>query len=321
MSDKASGRIFDCAVLLLAVVACAACLGGRLRSDPFYESFYEKAHLIMTQEEKKIYLALKEPEAIEDFIREFWEIRDPDPATEENEIRMEFEERIDFANRWLGDNRTSELKPEKDWRLDSSRGWATDRGRVYIVLGPPDYISSDEAGLMALNPNYINRGIRQTWYYNRFDLAVGFSRDSFGAWIMGLSAHVMQAMRDARLEMVSPSYREELSRAFRFRADWEGEGIRLTIPAERVKFGDSSGLLEALIGIEIFVYRNDEKVDKLEFTRSILFTEEEAEYLNNIEVNIPYFPRRRGKYLFDVIATDLKSFNQARYRGFVKKKF
>ena len=56
----------------------------------------------------------------------FWKIRDPVPATATNEALISYFEKIETANRtWL-----SALRP----------GFQSDRGRVYITLGPPDEI-------------------------------------------------------------------------------------------------------------------------------------------------------------------------------------
>ncbi|MEX0893580.1 MAG: GWxTD domain-containing protein [Gemmatimonadota bacterium] len=55
---------------------------------------------------------------------EFWRIRDPLPATPLNEYREEFFERVRVAAELFGES--------------GRPGWRTDRGEVYIVLGPPD---------------------------------------------------------------------------------------------------------------------------------------------------------------------------------------
>jgi GWxTD domain-containing protein len=57
--------------------------------------------------------------------REFWRQRDPTPDTEANELEEEYYRRVDFANQ----NFSTFLD-----------GWKTDRGMVYILLGPPGEI-------------------------------------------------------------------------------------------------------------------------------------------------------------------------------------
>ena len=56
----------------------------------------------------------------------FWRGRDPLPATPENEFREEFFDRVRYAT-------------EHFTEAGGIPGWHTDRGEVYIVLGPPDY--------------------------------------------------------------------------------------------------------------------------------------------------------------------------------------
>lgn len=58
----------------------------------------------------------------------YWKERDPTPATEENELEHEFFNRVSVANQ-----KFSSFK-------EGRQGWKTDRGRIYIVYGPPsDY--------------------------------------------------------------------------------------------------------------------------------------------------------------------------------------
>ena len=60
------------------------------------------------------------------FLMEFWQKRDPQPATPINEFRDEFYGRIQYANERYSNNRVD--------------GWETDRGRVLIKYGVPAQI-------------------------------------------------------------------------------------------------------------------------------------------------------------------------------------
>ncbi len=55
----------------------------------------------------------------------FWKERDPNPDTVENELEEEYFRRVAFVNQ--------NLSP---WQ-DTSEGWRTARGRIYILYGPP----------------------------------------------------------------------------------------------------------------------------------------------------------------------------------------
>ena len=54
----------------------------------------------------------------------FWKNLDPTPDTEFNELQAEFYERVAYAN--------------EHFSLTGDDGWRTDRGRIYIIYGPPD---------------------------------------------------------------------------------------------------------------------------------------------------------------------------------------
>ena len=63
----------------------------------------------------------------EQFIEAFWQRRDPTPDTVENEFKEEHYRRIAYANERFA---------------SGIPGWRTDRGRIYIMWGPPDEIES-----------------------------------------------------------------------------------------------------------------------------------------------------------------------------------
>jgi GWxTD domain-containing protein len=92
--------------------------------DPVNAEFLSKVRYIITRKERKIFLELPDSEK-EKFKEEFWERRDPDPETEENEFKMEYFTRLEKADElFMGEGRP---------------GWLTDRGRIYILFGPPEY--------------------------------------------------------------------------------------------------------------------------------------------------------------------------------------
>jgi GWxTD domain-containing protein len=115
--------------------------------DPVYADFISKVRYIVTKKERKIFLELPDSER-EQFMEEFWARRDPDPDTEENEFKMEYDNRIEKATELF----VSEAKP----------GWMTDRGRIYVLFGPPmDRIRYPMGG------DPYSR-CREIWYYGAF---------------------------------------------------------------------------------------------------------------------------------------------------------
>jgi GWxTD domain-containing protein len=104
---------------------------------------------IITSGEKEVFLSLPTELDRGRFIETFWQKRDPNPETPENEFKLEYYRRIALANKFFG--------------AGGVPGWRTDRGRMFILLGPPKQIERD------LNPSgsvlTIAQGPRETWQY------------------------------------------------------------------------------------------------------------------------------------------------------------
>ena len=113
--------------LVLALVAGAA-LAADERVDKLPEVYRkwleEEVVYIVAKREKDVFLDLTTTQERDRFIETFWERRDPDPVTLENEFKVEHYRRLDYANTVLA--------------RDAPRaGWKTDRGEYYIILGKP----------------------------------------------------------------------------------------------------------------------------------------------------------------------------------------
>ena len=82
-------------------------------------------------------------------IEAFWQKRDPTPGTPRNELREEFDRRVAFVNKHF-----SVLTLKK-------YGWQTDRGRIYLLYGPPTLVQrpTDEFGDVPV----------EVWYYKTID--------------------------------------------------------------------------------------------------------------------------------------------------------
>jgi GWxTD domain-containing protein len=86
---------------------------------------------IITDDERKAFMQLSNNEERDQFIEAFWQRRNPNPDSEDNEFKDEHYRRIEYANEHFAAG-----KP----------GWMTDRGRIYIVYGPADEIDSHPSG-------------------------------------------------------------------------------------------------------------------------------------------------------------------------------
>jgi GWxTD domain-containing protein len=86
---------------------------------------------IITPEERNAFLQLETNEEREQFIEQFWLRRSSNPDLPDNDFKEEHYRRIAYAN---------------EHYASGIPGWKTDRGRMYIMWGPPDEIESHPTG-------------------------------------------------------------------------------------------------------------------------------------------------------------------------------
>ncbi len=101
------------------------------REDYFQKWLKQDVAYIITTDEKAVFQSLTTPEERERFIEQFWFRRDPDPRTPTNELKLEHYRRIAYANENFS----------AGWP-----GWMTDRGKIYIIHGPPDEVEANPSG-------------------------------------------------------------------------------------------------------------------------------------------------------------------------------
>jgi len=136
---------------------------GKLRSEEaqkYFEKWLdEDVVYIITREEKETFQKLTTDEEREQFIEQFWFRRDPDLSTAANEFKEEHYRRIAYVNE----------------RYESGEpGWKTDRGRIYIIHGPPDQIEPHPTGGPYERPLWEGGGTTVTfpyevWRYHHID--------------------------------------------------------------------------------------------------------------------------------------------------------
>jgi GWxTD domain-containing protein len=110
---------------------------------------------IISDDERKAFMTLSNDEERDSFIEAFWQRRNPNPDSPENEFRDEHYRRIQYAN---------------DHFAAGKPGWRTDRGHIYISFGKPDDIESHPSGGMYQRPQDEGGGSTSTfpfeiWHY------------------------------------------------------------------------------------------------------------------------------------------------------------
>ncbi len=101
------------------------------QEDYFKKWLDQDVRHIISLQEKDVFSRLTTADEKQRFIEQFWGRRDTDPQTKANEFKEEHYRRIAYANE----------------RFKSGRdGWLSDRGRLYIIHGPPSHIEMHPMG-------------------------------------------------------------------------------------------------------------------------------------------------------------------------------
>jgi len=232
-------RMIGLAAAIWLLASCAS--GPKVVLDPESRDFYETARLIMSSEERAIFNHLPDADARREFIDEFWTRRDPDPLTEENEYKIEFERRIAHANRFF---------------REGGPGWNTDRGRIYIYVGAPDKIEQfythDDPGV---------RGAILWWVYYAYDLGIEFVDEAgYGQFkIRQLSGDFFDALDSFKLGQSFGRDGFFQKNIVRFKLDYDAERREITIliPANALTFRDEAGDLAVDLEFDVTIYQRE----------------------------------------------------------------
>ncbi|MBD3168684.1 MAG: GWxTD domain-containing protein [candidate division Zixibacteria bacterium] len=116
-----------------------------IKDEQQAELVYNQIKYIASPEELKIYESLN-LRGKNNFMKEFWEKKDPDKSNNINEFVLQHYARWDYANQSFANRSYQE-------------GWLTDKGRIFIKYGPP--ADKELSGLQIDTQNY------EIWsYYN-----------------------------------------------------------------------------------------------------------------------------------------------------------
>src|SRR6201998_32285 len=108
---------------------------------------------IISPEERTAFLQLETNEEREQFIEQFWLRRSANPDMPDNDFKEEHYRRIAYAN---------------EHYASGIPGWKTDRGRIYIIWGPPDEIESHPTGGTYDRPMEEGGGSTTTYPWERW---------------------------------------------------------------------------------------------------------------------------------------------------------
>jgi GWxTD domain-containing protein len=121
--------------------------------SPYKKWLSEEVPYIITSEERAAFKKLTTDDEREQFIESFWERRNPNPGSPENEFKEEYYRRIAYAN---------------EHYASGIQGWRTDRGRIYIMYGPADEVESHPSGGSYVRPQEEGGGETSTYPFEQW---------------------------------------------------------------------------------------------------------------------------------------------------------
>jgi GWxTD domain-containing protein len=126
---RRTSRLLTFAFLVLASSMLHAVDATKNLSPRYRHWINEEVPYIIQTEERKEFLALASDTERDNFIKSFWDARNPNPGSDSNEFKEEHYRRLAYANQYFGN-------------IKAQDGWRTDQGHIYIVLGAPEQRAS-----------------------------------------------------------------------------------------------------------------------------------------------------------------------------------
>jgi GWxTD domain-containing protein len=264
---------------------------ARLRKEletPYKKWLNEDVVYIITDEERQAWKRLATDEEREQFIEQFWLRRDPTPDTVENEFKEEHYRRIAYSN---------------ERYASGIPGWKSDRGRIYIMYGPPDEIEDHSSGGTYERPQEEGGGTTSTYPFQQWRYR----------YIEGVGTNII-------IEFVDPT----MSGEFRMTMDPSEKDALLYVPnagltmSEQMGMSDKTQRFQNTDGTHLGQPLGGQPESMNEFTRLeqfaklqkppvIKFKDLEAEVNTTIKFNIlplqvraDYFPLTESSVLTNI---------------------
>lgn len=190
-------------ILLCALISsCLVSLGTAQDRDAGAQSvparhqkwLDEDARYIISDKERTDFARLTTDQQRDKFVEDFWQRRNPNPTPEWNPFKEEHYRRLAYANEQFA---------------EKIPGWKTDRGRIYILYGPPDEREGHPANT---NPNLppdaslTRRDRNEVWRYNFIQ---GLGRNVFFDFVDRCNCGEYRLLHDPTKWMPRPTEKKE----------------------------------------------------------------------------------------------------------------
>jgi GWxTD domain-containing protein len=228
-------------LIIAFLLLCCSALEIQKNLAPEDKEFLSTVRYIITKQEKKAFLDLA-PSERRSFIEEFWKKRDPTPVTEVNEYKDEYLKRVKEAKHIF----SGEGGPS---------GWLQDRGRIYILLGPPEQRETYPRGedLSDIPVEY--------WHYGFHVLTFRDYRKN-GNYELQEGARMLAEISRTQ-ELLNPEVKPERD-SFNFNLDIKKPAERqalilISIPYDNIWLSAEGNELKTTLELSLEVFDSDEK--------------------------------------------------------------
>lgn len=279
--------------------------------DPESSKFLSQVRYIITSEEYDEFITLPTQER-EKFMENFWKRRDPDPDTEENEFKKAYFARLEEAQELFS---------------KGAGGYLTDRGMIYVLFGPPDYVYHS-----TISAYDRGGGVMEQWFYyflldkynnveinfiDRFGASsftgpLNFSSGKFELDRSGSS--VFPLIQEAKESFLEPGQENKF---FKYtihikKLDKEGDSVKfliqIKIPYKKIWFSKVEDKMKAILIVNAKILddaKNKSWVHEHDYSFTV--TEKEIQELLKIKkdylIEIPA-ALKKGKYSLHISITD-----------------
>jgi len=281
-------------IFVLGLVITINIYPKKVKLDPESEEFYNYARHLFTKHERKVFLNLPNKEVRDRFIQHFWEIRNPNPLTEENEFKLAMEERFEYVSKYLSEGPVP--------------GWKTDRGRIYILLGPPDF--KEEKPILKRVTGVPNIGI-VVWYYAESKiLAVFIDKEGHGFFRLDpnrTSMRLLDELENRKYYIVSKKNSIFIFNLLEFNLKYDSEinELQYELSSKNVTFEELGSQVMAKFKISIMLYFGKDDFSKYTEVKTVYLDKETLlGKKSKIEISIP-ITLPQGNITVDSIIIDL----------------
>lgn len=286
--EKRPGRVLALTALALVLGLAACASSGKPALDPDSAEFFRTARLIMTGAEQEIFEHLPDAASRREFREDFWARRNPDPTSEANSFRQEFERRIEYADKHF---------------IEGRKGSDTDRGRIYVYLGAPDRVENFpfHQAQSVLDQAEAVHGPIVWWVYYRYELGIAFAdyRNNGVYKMYEIEGNLLEAVDQAKLgALASADSGRPIHLSLNY--DRSRKAFLLKIPVKDVDFKDEKGRLSAGFSFDLCIYKPGQAKERLTQDRTFSGTPEEVQALSDLTFELAY-DLPPGKCHVDVI--------------------